>query len=193
MNRCRLNMFGSVNPSRGRPYFCFAPSIWCSRRPVSKSSRHLLDLLISARSSWSFSSLTKSFSKSSSSSFLLFGVGYAFLGKPSRFSQMFGLRNGIDVFSRPMIEKLYRSIAHDHLTTTYAFAAMATFLFPGFSAMKVCTFERPLGCQACSRAKLSTSSLLFDRAILFMSPSPSPTFGWMVPLCDAREKFSHRP
>src|SRR6516164_1209743 len=36
--------------------------------------------------------------------------------------------------------------------------------------MKVCTFEPALSCQACSRAKLSTSSLLFDRAILFMSP-----------------------
>jgi hypothetical protein len=36
--------------------------------------------------------------------------------------------------------------------------------------MKVCTFEPPLSCRACSRAKLSTSSLLFDRAILFMSP-----------------------
>jgi hypothetical protein len=36
--------------------------------------------------------------------------------------------------------------------------------------MKVCAFEPPLGCQACSRAKLSTSSLPFDRAILVMSP-----------------------
>src|SRR5215469_14754771 len=38
------------------------------------------------------------------------------------------------------------------------------------TGMKVCTFEPPLGCRACSRAKLGTSSLLFDRAILFMSP-----------------------
>ena len=36
--------------------------------------------------------------------------------------------------------------------------------------MNVCTFEPPLGCQACSRAKLNSYSLLFDRAILFMSP-----------------------
>src|SRR5262249_4262966 len=36
--------------------------------------------------------------------------------------------------------------------------------------MKVCTFEPPLGCRACLRAKLSTFSLLFDRAILFMRP-----------------------
>src|SRR5258708_22569925 len=36
--------------------------------------------------------------------------------------------------------------------------------------MKVCTFEPPLGCHACSRARLSTFSLLFDRAVLFMSP-----------------------
>jgi hypothetical protein len=38
------------------------------------------------------------------------------------------------------------------------------------TGMKVCTFEPSLGCQTCSRAKLSTSSLLFDRAILFMRP-----------------------
>src|SRR5215471_3506926 len=30
------------------PCFCFAPSIWYSRHPVSKSFRHPLDLLISA-------------------------------------------------------------------------------------------------------------------------------------------------
>src|SRR5262249_3986645 len=36
--------------------------------------------------------------------------------------------------------------------------------------MKVCTFEPFLGCQARSRARLSTFSLLFDRAILFMTP-----------------------
>ena len=34
--------------------------------------------------------------------------------------------------------------------------------------MKVCTFEPPLGCQACPLAKLSTSSFLFDRVLLLI-------------------------
>jgi hypothetical protein len=48
-------------------------------------------------SSRSFSSLTKSFSKPADA--LLFGGGHAFLGKPSRFSQMFRIRHGADVLS----------------------------------------------------------------------------------------------
>jgi len=43
--------------------------------------------------------------------------------------------------------------------------------------MKVCKFEPPLGCQARSRAKLSTSCFLFDRAIRFMIRL-TPTIGW---------------
>jgi hypothetical protein len=46
--------------------------------------------------------------------------------------------------------------------------------------MKVCTFEPLLGCQAYSPAKPSTSSLVFDRAILFMSPLTVANYsvGW---------------
>src|SRR6516165_3566744 len=61
--------------------------------------------------------------------------------------------------------------------------------------MKVRTFEPPLGCQARSSAscRLSTSSLLFDRDILFMNPLISPTIGSMVPLRDAKENLlTHR-
>jgi hypothetical protein len=43
--------------------------------------------------------------------------------------------------------------------------------------MKVCKFEPPLGCQARSRAELSTSCFLFDRAIRFMIRL-TPTIGW---------------
>jgi hypothetical protein len=36
----------------------------------------------------------------------LFGIRYAFVGKPLRLSQMFWIRHGVNVFSHPMIEKL---------------------------------------------------------------------------------------
>jgi hypothetical protein len=55
--------------------------------------------------------------------------------------------------------------------------------------MKVCTFEPAVGCQARSGAKLSTSSLLFDRAILFMSPSANYRLDGTVTQYDARDKL----
>ena len=55
--------------------------------------------------------------------------------------------------------------------------------------MKVCTFEPAVGCKARSGAKLSTSSLLFDRAILFMSPSANYRLDGTVKQYDERDKL----
>src|SRR5215472_13836350 len=54
--------------------------------------------------------------------------------------------------------------------------------------LKVYTFELSLGCQERSGASsgLTTSSLLFDRDVLFMRP-PHCAVSWMVPFRDAKE------
>src|SRR5215831_2770868 len=56
--------------------------------------------------------------------------------------------------------------------------------------LKVYTFELPLGCQERSGASsgLTTSSLLFDRDVLFMRP-PHCAVSWMVPFRDAKENL----
>src|SRR5215472_3368765 len=59
--------------------------------------------------------------------------------------------------------------------------------------LKVYTFELPLGCQERSGASsgLTTSSLLFDRDVLFTRP-PHCAVSWMVPFRDAKELVTSR-